>query len=163
MHHQVHMNFEELMKELEKRDISLDRISLIKDELNWREKVREEVLSQKIIPKSSWGLIPTLKHKTNWRITNKQLYFLSTYIIYVMFWDISIGFAYRNRFTMERPDGLNDKSNSKIKLKLDYFGNLTVKCVASGDLIYDNERNIRSMTFFLKAFELIAKRENIIN
>lgn len=152
-----------LIRELKKRTISIDKISLIKDELDWREKVREEVLSQKILPKSSWGLFPVLKHKTNWKITNNQLHILSMYVIYVMFWDIAIVFGNRNGFSMERPDGVNDNSNSKIKLNLDSFGNLTVRCVASGDLIYDNERNIRSLTYFLKAFEIIGKREGIIN
>lgn len=153
----------DLIDELEKRNINVDRIPLIRDELSWREKVREEVLSQVVNPKNTWGLIPTLRHKTNWRISQKHLYILSMYVINVMFWDIGIGLGCRKGFILERPDGIDGKSHSKIKVKLDDFGNLKVKCIATGDVIFDKERNIRSLIFFLKAFEIIGKREGVIN
>lgn len=151
-----------IIEEITLRSIFSDKLDDLKNEINWRSDAREEVLNQTFGRKSSWGLVPSLAYKTNWVVPVNQFIELVFYVMFIMFWTPGLNYFDERSVTIERPDAIDGKSNSKIKVKLSGSGKVEIKCIATGDAIFDNTRNIESLMLFSKAFRLVAKRQGII-
>jgi len=132
-------------------------VKFLKNELNWRDKIRLEILETNNSKKGSWGLYPSLYTKTNWQIKKSRVQYLGMYIINIMYWNFGAA-VFEDWFNIIKPDSNAESADSLIKLKTDSQNNLIIKCVARGKFIYDNERNNKNLAQTFKIIESISEK-----
>jgi len=153
---------ENICNEITTRKIDKN-IDFARKDIELREKIRERCVNQNFGKKYCWGLLPKLRYRIEDKLDAKKLDYIIQRTSVILFWKPST-FIFPSKYKiLEREYFLDfNQGKAKIGFKLDNYGNLLLKCMADGSIVFDNERNIRTLKQFLKLYELIKSEINAL-